>query len=65
MTAKEKTKVANLESSVKTANYLALDLVDWRPILADECQVYVYDENYLAKRFDQINYKFCAQNEAK
>lgn len=65
MTAVEKGKVADLEKSVKVANYLALDLVDWRPILADECQVYVYDENYLAKRFDQINYKFCAQKEAK
>ncbi len=38
---------------------------NWRPILAQECQVYVFGENYIAKRFDQINYKFCEKNEAK
>lgn len=40
-------------------------LSDWRPVLARECQVYVFGENYLAKRFDQINYKFCEKMEAK
>ena len=44
---------------------LSRPLSDWRPVLANEVQVYVFGENYLAKRFDQINYKFCEKNEAK
>jgi len=37
----------------------------WRPILAKECQVYVYEEGYIAKRFDQIHYTFCDAGTAK
>lgn len=55
----------NLANKVQQTQYMKLNLVDWRPILAKECQVYVYDENYIAKRFDQIHYKFCAVKEAK
>lgn len=40
-------------------------LPDWRPILAEECQVYVFNNNYVARRFDQINYQFCTKDEAK
>jgi len=58
--------VANLANNVQQKQiYMKMSLVDWRPLLAQECQVYVYDENYLAKRFDQINYKFCGLKEAK
>ena len=62
-------------TKVKSVNDIALavdstiimerSLSDWRPILAEECQVYVFGENYKAKRFDQINYKFCEKYEAK
>lgn len=44
---------------------LSRPLSDWRPTLAEEVQVYVFGENYIAKRFDQIHYKFCEKNEAK
>lgn len=40
-------------------------LPDWRPILSEECQVYVFNNNYVARRFDQINYQFCTKDEAK
>lgn len=49
----------------KTKMYISRSLSEWRPILSNECQVYVFGENYLAKRFDAINYKFCNKNEAK
>lgn len=57
--------VKELLDSVDTAALVARPLSDWRPILSQECQVYVFNENYLAKRFDQIHYKFCEKNEAK
>lgn len=40
-------------------------LPDWRPILSEECQVFVFNNNYVARRFDQINYQFCTKDEAK
>lgn len=54
-----------LVQNVDTAALIAKPLSDWRSVLAEECQVYVFGETYLAKRFDQINYKFCEKNEAK
>lgn len=58
-------KVKDLINNVDASVLLARSLSDWRPVLAKECQVYVYEENYLGKRFDQINYKFCEETEAK
>lgn len=60
-----KNKVADLMNNVDTTALISRPLSDWRPILSEECQVYVFGENYLAKRFDQINYKFCEKNEAR
>lgn len=57
--------VADITGAVDTAALLARPLPEWRPVLAEECQVYVFGENYIAKRFDTINYKFCEKNEAK
>ena len=57
--------IKDVIKKVDTSTLLERELTDWRPILTEECQVYVYDENYLAKRFDQINYKFCGKDEAK
>jgi len=54
-----------LNKKIDTQTLLNRPLTDWRPILSRECQVYVLGENYLAKRFDQINFKFCEKNEAK
>ena len=45
--------------------YNSWALVDWWPTLAKECQVYVFDDTYLAKRFDQINFNFCSKDTAK
>ena len=57
--------IEDISKSIDTAVLLKRPLTEWRPILADECQVYVFGENYIAKRFDQINYKFCNKLEAK
>lgn len=54
-----------LIQAIDTASLMKLSLSDWRPLLSKECQVYVFNEAYLAKRFDQINYKFVGKNEAK
>lgn len=43
---------------------LAKPLPEWRPILANECQVYVLGENYIGKRFDQINFRYLDETEA-
>lgn len=51
--------------AVDTSVLMTRSLTEWRPVLAIECQVYVFGENYLAKRFDQINFKFCEKQEAK
>ena len=60
-----KEKISNIANGLSTKNLASMPLVDWRPILAKECQVYVYNEGYLAKRFDHINYQFCKKDTAK
>lgn len=57
--------IEELISKVDTDTLKSRPLSDWRPVLAEEVQVYVFGENYLAKRFDQIHYKFCEKNEAR
>ena len=57
--------VKELIQNVDNTTLLKRGLSEWRPLLAEECQVYVFGEGYLAKRFDQINFKFCSKNEAK
>lgn len=57
--------INDLADSVDSATSLNISLSNWRNLLSQECQVYVFGENYIAKRFDQINYKFCEKLEAK
>ena len=54
-----------IAESVETANNLKRSFVEWRNELAWQCGVFVFGERYLAKRFFQINYKFCSEDEAK
>lgn len=65
MTESIKLKVSDICDRVDVSALIARPLSEWRPILSEECHVYVFGENYIAKRFDQINYKFCEKNEAK
>lgn len=58
-------KIENIVEKLDTSMMLARPLTDWRPVLAEECQVFVFGENYVAKRFDQIHFKFCEKNEVK
>ena len=60
-----KEKVNNIATGLTIKTLAAQSLVDWRPILAKECQVYVYRAGYLAKRFDHINYEFCQKETAR
>ena len=60
-----KTKLNNIADGITTNMYDQFSLVDWWPILARECQVYVHNESYIAKRFDQINFNFCTKDTAK
>ncbi len=57
--------IPDLIKNVDTKMLMDLDVTDWRPILAKECQVFVMGENYIAKRFDQINFKFCDKDTAR
>jgi len=57
--------IQDITNAVDTEALISRPLSDWRPILSQECQVYVFGENYIAKRFDAINFKFCEKQEAK
>jgi len=57
--------IKELTDKIDSATLMKLSLSEWRPILSKECQVYVFNEAYLGKRFDQINYKFVGKNEAR
>lgn len=67
-----KPKIVNIEESTNdiasdalSTHMLERSLPEWRPILAQECQVYVLGENYIGKRFDQINFKYCGEDDAR
>ena len=57
--------VKDIETRVDASALLMRPLSDWRIPLSDEVNVYVYDEKYIAKRFDQINYQFVEKETAK
>ena len=59
------TEVDALLDKIDTGAMMQIPISNWRLTLATECQVYVCGESYLAKKFDQINYKFCTKDEAK
>ena len=54
-----------IADSVETSANLKKSFVEWRKELCWQCGVFVFGEQYLAKRFYQINYKFCTQDQAK
>ena len=51
--------------SIETSINMKRSYVEWRKELAWQCGVFVFGEQYLAKRFYQINYQFCSQDMAK
>lgn len=54
-----------IANAVDASSLMDRPLANWRIVLANECQVFVFGENYLGKRFDAINFKFCDKTEAK
>lgn len=57
--------VNEIAKAVDSSALLDRPIPNWRNVLAEECGVYVFGENYIAKRFDQINYVFCDKFGAK
>lgn len=55
----------DLADNIEVTTNMQRSLPIWRQLLSQECQVYVFGENYIAKRFDQINYMFCNKETAK
>lgn len=60
-----KRKPDEITSKIDSGIAMNRSLTDWRQILTKECQVYVYEQQYLGKRFDQVHYKFMGIDEAK
>lgn len=58
-------KVQKIIDSIDSQMLLDKPNSEWRTILSKECHVFVFEENYIAKRFDSINYKLCDKNTAK
>lgn len=59
-----KNPVVDKLNKMESQRYLNVSNASFKDILRKECQVYVCGESYLAKRFDQINYRFCGEEEA-
>lgn len=57
--------VNSVADRVTTSALLERSLVEWRTVLAPECQVYKYGTKYFAKRYDHINYMFVSEDGAK
>lgn len=60
-----KSAIEELQKKVDADKNLKVPLTKWLDTLRDECQVYLYGTGYLGKRYDQINYEFCNEDEAK
>lgn len=60
-----KDPLTTLKAKVSTSIHSDMPLAEWRKILATECGVYVYNEAYIAKRFDHIQYEFVGKESAK
>lgn len=58
-------ELEQIRDSLDTNILLSRPLTEWYKKLTDECQVYICEGNYLAKRIDEINYKFCSKEEAE
>lgn len=57
--------ISKLKAKVNTAMNADMPLNEWRKILSRECGVFVYNEGYIAKRFDHVQYVFVDKDAAK
>ncbi len=57
--------VSQLKSKVNTSVYMDRPFAWWHEVLSTECDVYVYNESYIAKRFDHIQYSFVDKESAE
>lgn len=55
----------SVKSKVDTNNYLEIPTSKWKDILVKECNVYALGQEYIAKRFNQINFEYCSVDDAK
>ena len=58
-------EVKQIKSKVNNSIYLDKPFAWWHEQLATECEVYVYSESYIAKRFDHIQYSFVDKDTAR
>lgn len=65
LSEKGEKELQNINNKVIASQFKNLSMNEWRNCLNKECQVYVCNESFLAKRFDQINYQFCDKDKAK
>lgn len=54
-----------VKEKVNNNYYLNFNMQDWKTLLLPEANVYVYNNSYIAKRFDNINFEFCGEQEAQ
>ncbi len=57
--------IKDLKAKVNNSVYIDKPFAWWHETLAKECDVYVYGEGYIAKRFDHIQYTFIDKDTAK
>lgn len=57
--------IKEIKAKVNNSVYLDKPFAWWHEVLATECDVYVYSETYIAKRFDHIQYSFVDKEVAK
>jgi hypothetical protein len=60
-----KPTVADISVAIDANVSMKRTMSEWRLTLSKECQVYVIDEQYIAKRFDEVHYRYCGIDEAK
>ena len=47
--------VEQLKQKLDISSLMQVPVSNWRPMLSKECQVYVFGEGYLAKRFERCS----------
>lgn len=55
----------SISEKLDTEKLLARALHEWQPVLANDINVFSCEHGFLAKRFNEINFQFCAEKEAQ
>lgn len=55
----------SISEKLDTEKLLVRALHEWQPVLANDINVFSCEHGFLAKRFNEINFQFCAEKEAQ